>query len=141
MLIQIPKVYTKDTEEKTVDIWINTELIIKIEPCLNKKQPSIAKSIIAMRDVEPWNWFKSTMTPEEIVDIIRHKPYFDVIDAFKKYNAQQILNSNKFYNCQVCGNNDWSLWTPGEPYSGCYYQCNVCGTICQDEHIKIKENQ
>jgi hypothetical protein len=57
------------TEEKTVDIWINTELIIKIEPYLNDKQPSIAKSIIAMRDVEPWNWFKSTMTPEEIVNL------------------------------------------------------------------------
>jgi hypothetical protein len=69
MLIQIPKVYTKDTEEKVCDIWINTELIIKIEPYLNEKQPSIAKSIIAMRDVEPWNWFKSTMTPEEITNL------------------------------------------------------------------------
>lgn len=81
MLIQIPKVYTDDTEEKTVDIWINTDLIIKIEPCLNKKQPSIAKSIIAMRDVEPWNWVKSTMTPEEIVNIVKYKPYYDVIGA------------------------------------------------------------
>ena len=70
MLIQIPKVYTDETEEKTVDIWINTELIIKIEPSLNKKQPSIAKSIIAMRDVEPWNWVKSTLTPKEIVSFI-----------------------------------------------------------------------
>lgn len=69
MLVKIPKVYTDETEEKTVDIWINTELIIKIEPYLNEKQPSIAKSIIAMRDVEPWNWFKSTMTPEEIASI------------------------------------------------------------------------
>lgn len=81
MLIQIPKVYTKDTEEKTVDIWINTKLIIKIEPYLNEKQPSIAKSIIAMRDVEPWNWVKSTMAPEEIVDKIRGIPYFDFYDA------------------------------------------------------------
>ena len=72
MLIKIPKIYIDETEEKTVDIWINTELIIKIEPCLNKKQPSIAKSIIAMRDVEPWNWFKSTMTPEEIVKHIEN---------------------------------------------------------------------
>lgn len=81
MLIQIPKVYTDETEEKTVDIWINTKLIIKIEPCLNKKQPSIAKSIIAMRDVEPWNWVKSTMSPEEIVNIVKYKPYYDVIGA------------------------------------------------------------
>lgn len=81
MLIQIPKVYTDNTEEKTVDIWINTELIIKIEQSLNKKQPSIAKSIIAMRDVEPWNWVKSTMTPEEIVNIVKYKPYYDVIGA------------------------------------------------------------
>ena len=70
MLIKIPKIYTDGTEEKTVDIWINTDLIIKIEPCLNKNQPSIAKSIVAMRDVEPWNWFKSTLEPEEIVDVI-----------------------------------------------------------------------
>lgn len=70
MLIQIPKVYTDETDEKTVDIFINTDLIIKIEPCLNKKQPSIAKSIIAMRDVEPWNWVKSTIAPEEIVERI-----------------------------------------------------------------------
>lgn len=70
MLIKIPKVYTKDTEEKIVNIFINTDLIIKIEPYLNERQHSIAKSIIAMRDVEPWNWFKSTMTPEEIVDVI-----------------------------------------------------------------------
>ena len=69
MLIQVTKVFTKDTEEKTVDIFINTDLIIKIEPYLNEKQPSIAKSIIAMRDVEPWNWFKSTMTPEEIAGL------------------------------------------------------------------------
>lgn len=70
MLIKIPKIYTDGTEEKTVDIWINTDLIIKIEPYLNEKQPSIAKSIVAMRDVEPWNWFKSTLEPEEIVDVI-----------------------------------------------------------------------
>ena len=68
MLIQIPKVYTDETEEKTVDIWINTELIIKIEPYLNENRHSIAKSVIAMRDVEPWNWFKSTLTPKEIAD-------------------------------------------------------------------------
>ena len=140
MLIKIPKVYMEETEEKVIDIWVNTDLIIKIEPSLNRKQQSsIAKSIIGMRDVEPWNWIKSTMMPEEIVDMIVHKPYFDVIEAFKKYNDQQILNSNKFYNCQVCGNNDWSLWTPGEPYTGCYYQCNRCGTIVQDEYVKIKE--
>ena len=68
MLIKIPKVYTDGTKEKTVDIWINTELIIKIEPYLNEKQPSIAKSIIAMRDVDPWNWFKSTLEPDKIAD-------------------------------------------------------------------------
>lgn len=87
MLIQIPKVYTDETEEKTVDIWINTDLIIKIEPRLNKKQPSIAKSIIAMRDVEPWNWVKSTIAPEEIVDMISHKSYFDVYDAVNGYHG------------------------------------------------------
>lgn len=68
MLIKIPKIYTDKTEEKTVDIWINTDLIIKIEPYLNEKHPSIAKSIIAMRDVEPWNWFKSTLEPDKIAD-------------------------------------------------------------------------
>ena len=90
MLIQIPKVYTDETEEKTVDIFINTELIIKIEPSLNKKQPSIAKSVIAMRDVEPWNWFKSTMTPEEIVHTISHKPYSDAMDVFNGMNRYEI---------------------------------------------------
>ena len=89
MLIQIPKVYTKDTEEKTVDIWINTELIIKIEPYLNEKQPSIAKSIIAMRDVEPWNWFKSTMTPKEIVESIYRRRYTEAIDAIKSYSKKE----------------------------------------------------
>ena len=68
MLIKIPTIYTDGTDEKTVDIWVNTDLIIKIEPYLNEKQPSIAKSIVAMRDVEPWNWFKSTLTPDEIAD-------------------------------------------------------------------------
>ena len=68
MLIKIPKIYTDGTDEKTVDIWVNTDLIIKIEPYLNEKQPSIAKSIVAMRDVEPWNWFKSTLTPDKIAD-------------------------------------------------------------------------
>lgn len=69
MLIKIPKIYTDGTEEKTVDIWINTDLIIKIEPSLNKNnQTSIAKSIVAMRDVEPWNWFKSTLEPDKIAD-------------------------------------------------------------------------
>ena len=68
MLIKIPKIYTDGTDEKTVDIWINTDLIIKIEPYLNEKQPSIAKSIVAMRDVEPWNWFKSTLEPDKIAD-------------------------------------------------------------------------
>lgn len=72
MLIKIPKIYTDGTEEKTVDIWINIDLIIKIEPYLNEKQPSIAKSIVAMRDVEPWNWFKSTLTPDEIADLINY---------------------------------------------------------------------
>lgn len=87
MLIKVTKVYTKDTEEKTVDIWINTDLIIKIEPYLNEKQPSIAKSVIAMRDVEPWNWFKSTMTPEEIVNIVKYKPYSDVMDVLNVMNT------------------------------------------------------
>lgn len=72
MLIKISKVYTDEIEEKTVDIWINTDLIIKIEPCLNKKQSSIAKSFVAMRDVEPWNWFKSTLTPDEIADLVNY---------------------------------------------------------------------
>lgn len=69
MLIKIPKVYTEDTQEKTIDIWVNTDLIIKIEPSINKNnQTSIAKSIVAMRDVEPWNWFKSTLEPDKIAD-------------------------------------------------------------------------
>jgi hypothetical protein len=68
MLIKIPKIYTDGTDEKTVDIWVNTDLIIKIEPYINEKQPSIAKSIVAMRDVEPWNWFKSTLMPDKIAD-------------------------------------------------------------------------
>lgn len=89
MLIQIPKVYTDETEEKTVDIWINTELIIKIEPCLNKKQPSIAKSIIAMRDVEPWNWVKSTMTPEEIVESINRRRYTEAIYSITSYSEEE----------------------------------------------------
>ncbi len=71
MLIKIPKVYTEDSEEKTVDIYINTELIIKIEPYLNKKQPSIAKSVVAMRDVEPWNWFKSSLEPDDIANFLQ----------------------------------------------------------------------
>lgn len=89
MLVKIPKIYMDGTEEKTVDIWINTDLIIKIEPCLNKNQPSIAKSIVAMRDVEPWNWFKSTLEPDEIVDRIIHKPYFDVINAIVSYSEKE----------------------------------------------------
>lgn len=89
MLIQIPKVYTDETEEKTVDIWINTELIIKIEPYLNEKQPSIAKSIIAMRDVEPWNWFKSTMTPEEIVESIYRRRYTEAIYSITSYSEEE----------------------------------------------------
>lgn len=90
MLIQVTKVFNKDTEEKVYDIFINTDLIIKIEPYLNEKQPSIAKSIVAMRDVEPWNWFKSTMTPEEIVNIIKYKPYYDAIDGVNKINTYKI---------------------------------------------------
>ena len=93
MLIQIPKIYMDETEEKTVDIWINTELIIKIEPYLNKKQPSIAKSIIAMKDVEPWNWFKSTMTPEEIVERIMNtssKGFNNIANIYSQYIASSI---------------------------------------------------
>lgn len=81
MLIKIPKIYTDGTEEKTVDIWINTDLIIKIEPCLNKNQPSIAKSFVAMRDVEPWNWFKSTMEPDEIVGLANLIELKEIDDA------------------------------------------------------------
>lgn len=86
MLVKIPKVYTDETEEKTVDIWINTELIIKIEPYLNEKQPSIAKSIVAMRDVEPWNWVKSTMSPEEIADLAN----FFELKLKEEYNNENL---------------------------------------------------
>jgi hypothetical protein len=127
MLIQIPKVYTDETEEKTVDIWINTELIIKIEPYLNEKQPSIAKSIIAMRDVEPWNWFKSTMTPEEIVDRIKRKPYFDVLDALKKYNKTTTIN------CPNCGNYAWQNYDD----NGNLLICTVCNNIFKKEEVVI----
>lgn len=129
MLIQIPKVYTDETEEKTVDIWINIDLIIKIEPCLNKKQPSIAKSIVAMRDVEPWNWFKSTMTPEEIVHTISHKPYFDVIDSFKKYNKTTRIS------CPNCGNYSWINYDE----AGNLLICTVCNNVFKREEVEIKE--
>ena len=130
MLIQIPKVYTDETEEKTVDIWINTELIIKIEPCLNKKQPSIAKSIIAMRDVEPWNWVKSTMTPEEIANIVKYKTYLDVIPAFKNYN-KTITTS-----CPNCGNDAWTDYNE----DGSLLICTVCNNVFKREEVVIKEN-
>jgi hypothetical protein len=122
MLIQIPKIFMDGTEEKTVDIWINTELIIKIEPYLNEKQPSIAKSIIAMRDVEPWNWFKSTMTPEEIVHMINH------LDVFKNYNKTTI-------NCPNCGNYAWSDYDE----DGSFLICTVCNSVFKKEEVTIKE--
>lgn len=131
MLIQVTKVYTKDTEEKVCDIFINTELIIKIEPYLNEKQPSIAKSIIAMRDVEPWNWFKSTMSPEEIVHTISHKPYFDVIDAFKKYNKTTRIN------CPHCGNYSWNNYDE----AGNLLICMVCNNVFKREEVEIKGEQ
>lgn len=103
MLIQIPKVYIDETEEKTVDIWINTELIIKIEPCLNKKQPSIAKSLIAMRDVEPWNWVKSTMSPEEIVKCITNtssKGFNNIANIYSQYitTSLKTLRTEEYNN-------------------------------------------
>lgn len=103
MLIQIPKVYIEDTEEKTIDIYINTDLIIKIEPYLNEKQPSIAKSIIAMRDVEPWNWFKSTMSPEEIVKCITNtssKGFNNIANIYSQYITSSIktLRTEEYNN-------------------------------------------
>jgi len=119
MLIKIPKIYTDETEEKTVDIWVNTDLIIKIEPYLNEKQPSIAKSIVAMRDVEPWNWFKSTLTPDEIAKLVYGEKYKEL-----------------YLSCPACGNFSW-VDGPGPNY----VRCSVCGSVFNKADIKIKETE
>lgn len=117
MLIKIPKIYTDGTEEKTIDIWVNTDLIIKIEPYLNGKQPSIAKSIVAMRDVEPWNWFKSTLTPDKIAKLVYGEKY-----------------KESYLSCPACGNFSWV----DEPDHK-YVRCSVCGTVFNKAEITIKE--
>jgi hypothetical protein len=70
MLIKIPKIYINDIKEEVIDIWINSDKIIKIEPLDFKN--SIAKSHITIKNVEPWNSIKSTLTPDEIADRVNY---------------------------------------------------------------------
>lgn len=65
MLIKISKVISTCGDESIVDIWINVSMIIKIEPVSYNN--SIVKSLIYMKDVEPWDYIRCSMTPEEIV--------------------------------------------------------------------------
>lgn len=117
MLIKIPKVYIDGTNEETIDIWINFDRIIRIEP-LNFKN-SIAKSHISIKDVEPWNSIKSTLTPDEIAKL----------GAWRKYKKS-------YLSCPTCGNFSWA----DEPDHK-YVRCSVCGTVFNKADITIKEEE
>lgn len=69
MLIKITKVVSTCGEETIDDIWINPNMIIKIEPAHYKD--SIEKSLIYMKDVSSWNYIRSSMTPDEILEKIK----------------------------------------------------------------------
>ena len=114
MLIKIPKIYMDRTKEMTIDIWINSDKIIKIEP-LNFKN-SIAKSHITIKDVEPWNSVKSTLTPDEIAGVVNVGL------------AELIIDEQKYISCPNCGANDFIICSGGA-YDNTYLECKTCGAI------------